>query len=126
MSSLSLSSSRRIREEKNEKPLLTGMLLGFQQLKERIIAATITTCHTTQQQQRVPSIIDMVGCDITIEDIQSAKQELIEQKADLNLDVNKWQKLPPLFGAITPLVHCCWTGNLRIVKVSFLIGADCT
>jgi len=95
------------------------MLLGFQRLKERIIA------EGTTQLRSVPSIIDIIGCDITIENIQSAKQELINQKFDLKLDVNNNQDISTLI-VTTPMIHFCSAGNLLIVKLLFLIGADCT
>ena len=130
-SSLSVSSSRRrIGEENNEaNPPLTGMYLGFQRLEERIIATTTTTCRTTQLRN-VSSISDIVGCDITIEDIQLAKQEMINQKADLTMDVNERQQLTAPRTSydwrVTPLIHFCKKGNLLIVRLLFLIGADCT
>jgi len=43
------------------------------------------------------------------------------------MDVNKKQNLPTLtFGTCTPLIYFCRTGNLLVIKVLFLIGADCT
>ena len=122
------SSSRRTGDE-DENPFPTGMLLEFQQLKGRIITTT-TTCHsTTTQLRNVPSIIDSIGCDITIEDIESAQRELINNGVDLKMDVNQIQNLPthPQHNwEVTPMIHFCWTGNLRIVKVLCLIGANCT
>merc|ERR1712238_212148 len=69
----------------------------------------------------VPSIIDIIGCDITIEDIQSVKKELVNQYFDLKKEVNNyidWNE--------SPLTRFCRRGNLLIVKLLFLIGADCT
>ena len=63
--------SRQINMANTTSPPHTGMLLGFQQLKKRIIA---TTLCTTTQPVHVPSIIDNVGCDITIDDIQSGNK----------------------------------------------------
>jgi len=128
VSSLSSSSfSRRSIQEGNENPLLrTGMLLGFQRLEERII--TSITCNDTQLPV-VPSIIDSIGCDITLDDIQSAKQELLNKGVDLKMDVHQKQKLRREDGVnweFTPLHHFCWTGNLVFVRFLVLIGADCT
>ena len=111
-----VSSSRRVREKDNDNPSLTGMALGFQDLEERI---------TTTQPVHISSIIDIIGCDITIDDIQTTKQELIKQKFDLRKDVNKSQVVSRFY-EVTPLIHFCWTGNLLIVKLLFLIGADST
>ena len=117
------SASRRIQEE-NENPPLTGMNLGLQQLTERTIAERTTTrCTTTKLP--VPSINNIVGCDITIENIQSTKRELINQGFDLKMDVNKSQKSRWL-NNITPLIFFCSAGKLLIIKLLFLIGANCT
>ena len=89
---------------------LTGMSLGFQQLEERLL--------------RVPSTINIIGCDVTLENIQFAKQELTNRGFDLKMDVNKNQEL--CYCTVTPLMHFCKFGKLLIVKVLFLIGADCT
>ena len=130
--SSSVSSTRHtgsiVGEEKNENlPLTsTSMLVGFQQLKQRIIATPTTTCHTTQLRNE-RSIIDLVGCDITIDNIQQAKQTILRIKFDLKEDVNKYQKIPSFIGIpFTPLIYFCKTGNLMIVRLLFLIGADCT
>ena len=115
-SSSLVSSSRRIGEEEedNEKPALTGMNLGFQHLEERIIAERTTPCTNTQLRGQVPSISDIVGCDITIEDIQSAKQTMIKQKVDSKIDVNESQKLTPTWNdnnyVTTPMIHFCRSG----------------
>ena len=110
------------------------MHLGFQQLKERI---------TTTQLRSVPSIIDIIGCDCTIDDVQSVKQELINHKFDLNKDVNKNQTIATTSNMgqtiaitsnrgssynwdVSPLLYFCRRGNLLIVRLLFLIGADCT
>ena len=122
-SSLPVSSSRRTGngEENNDNPSLTGLLLRFRQLEERIIAeTTISTCHTTPLRN-VPSISDIVGCDITINDIQSTKEELTKFGVDLKKDVNVI-----LIGSLTPMILFCWVGNLLVIKVLFLIGANCT
>ena len=126
--SFSSSFSRRIQEE-NENPPPTGMNLGFQKLEERIITTTHTNCNNTQLRVQEPSIIDSVGCDITIEDIQLAKRELSNKGVDLKMDVNKSQLLSRdnnCYWVVTPLIHFCWTGNLLFVKLLFLIGAKCT
>ena len=126
LSSSSLSSLS-IGEENNEN--LTGMLLAFQKLEERIFDTT--TCTNTNTQLPVlPSIKDIIGCDITIDDIQLAKRELINRKVDLKMNVNENQRLP-IFdliysGSVSPLHHFCKFGNLLIVRLLFLIGADCT
>ena len=91
------------------------MLVGFQQLQQRIIAipTTTTTCHTTcTQLPSVRSTSDLVGCDITIDDIQQAKQTMLSMNIDLKDDVNKWQNR---YGT-TPLIHFCSTRDLLIVK----------
>jgi len=103
----------------------TSMLLGFEELGERIVAERTTTCTTSQL--RLPSIIDSVGCDITIDDIQSTVRELIKEGFKLKKDVNKIQKaLPHPPFQVDPLTHFCVDGNLLIVRVLFLIGADCS
>jgi len=98
--------------------------LGFQELEERI---STTTGTNNTQLGSLPSIIDSVGCDITIEDIQSTKQELINQRFNLKKDVNTIQQaLPHPPFQVDPLTHFCILGNLLIVRVLFLIGADCS
>jgi len=42
------------------------------------------------------------------------------------MDVNKIQELPTRTGGVTPLIHFCSAGNLLIIKLLVLIGADCT
>ena len=136
LSSSSVSFSRRSSsiagEKKNENPPLTtnSMLVGLQQLQQRIIATpTTTTCHNTGTQlPSVRSISYFVRCDITIDDIQQVKQESINQKVDLKMDVNESQKLtaPTYHLEVPSLLHFCKTGNLMIIKVLFLSGANCT
>ena len=127
MSSSVSSVSRRIGAENDENPPLTGMHLRLQQLEERIIASAACA----NQQLHAPSIIDIDGFDITIEDIQLAKRELIIQEVDLNIDVTKKQKFAKpgdwcVTQWFTPLIHFCFTGNLLLTKILFLISADCT
>jgi len=69
-------------------------------------------------------ISDIVGCDITLKDIRVAKQDMINLKYDLEKDVNKSQKLRYI--ETTPLHHFCGIGRLLMIKLLFLIGADCT
>ena len=81
--------------KEDESSPLTGMSVGFQQLKEWII--TTTLFNNAQLPVQLPSIIDIIWCGITIEDMQLEKQELIHQKIDLKIDVNENQKVqyPP-------------------------------
>eukprot|EP00751_Fragilariopsis_kerguelensis_P005672 CAMPEP_0170792294 /NCGR_PEP_ID=MMETSP0733-20121128/21788_1 /TAXON_ID=186038 /ORGANISM="Fragilariopsis kerguelensis, Strain L26-C5" /LENGTH=292 /DNA_ID=CAMNT_0011140655 /DNA_START=157 /DNA_END=1035 /DNA_ORIENTATION=+ len=105
----------------------SGMDLGFQNLEERVIIAERTTTRTNTQLPVLPSIIDIIGRDITIDDIQLAKQELINKGFDLKKDVNQNQTLPPfLLINDLPLIRFCSEGNLLIVQLLFLIGGDCT
>ena len=101
------------------------MNLGFHQLEVRIIVERTTTCTTTQLRV-LPLIIDSIGCDITIEDIQAAKRELSNGGIDLQQDINERQTISPFTGTVTPLIYFLRRGNLLIVKLLFLIGADCT
>ena len=114
MSSSSRLSALRIGEKNEKNPsTLTGMSLGFQQLEERLL--------------RVPSTINIIGCDVTLENIQFVKQELINEKVDLKMDVNKFQKLYDWTGRArtgSPLFHFQRLGNLLVIKVLLSIGAD--